>query len=97
MAAWRYEISLLALKKIFHSFAALTREIFFNTRREISYLREHVISSIYVITIKIKQNETKFAYSKVYALQKFQVALCKKGGRFATNDFYLMPKCCLFQ
>ena len=25
--------------KIFHSFAALTREIFFNTRREISYLR----------------------------------------------------------
>ena len=27
------------LLKIFHSFAALTREIFFNTRREISYLR----------------------------------------------------------
>ena len=39
MVAWRYEISLLVLKKIFHSFAALTREIFFNTRREISYLR----------------------------------------------------------
>ena len=38
IAAWRYEISLLVLK-IFHSFAALTREIFFNTRREISYLR----------------------------------------------------------
>ena len=38
MAAWRYEISLLVLK-IFHLFAALTREIFFNTRREISYLR----------------------------------------------------------
>ena len=38
MAAWRYEISLLVLK-IFHSFAALTRETFFNTRREISYLR----------------------------------------------------------
>ena len=38
MAAWRYEISLLELK-IFHSFAALTREIFFNSRREISYLR----------------------------------------------------------
>ena len=34
MAAWRYEISLLLLKKLF------TREIFFNTRREISYLRE---------------------------------------------------------
>ena len=29
MVAWRYEISLLVLKKIFHSFAALTREIFF--------------------------------------------------------------------
>ena len=26
------------VEKIFHSFAALTREIFFNTRREISYL-----------------------------------------------------------
>ena len=39
MVAWRYEISLLVLKKIFHSFAALTREIFFNTRGEISYLR----------------------------------------------------------
>ena len=39
MAAWRYEISLLALKKIFHSFAALTHEIFFNTRRDILYLR----------------------------------------------------------
>ena len=38
MAAWRYEISLLVLK-IFHSFAALTREIFFNTRNEISHLR----------------------------------------------------------
>ena len=38
MAAWRYEIPLLMLK-IFHSFAALTREILFNTQREISYLR----------------------------------------------------------
>ena len=39
MVAWRYEISLLVLKKIFQTFAALTLEIFFNTRREISYLR----------------------------------------------------------
>ena len=39
MIAWRYEISLLELK-IFHSFAALTREIFFNTRRGIFYLRK---------------------------------------------------------
>ena len=36
MAARRYEISLLVLKKYF---TALTREIFFNTRREISYLQ----------------------------------------------------------
>ena len=33
MAAWRYEISLLMLKKYF------TSEIFFNTQRQISYLR----------------------------------------------------------
>ena len=39
MVAWRYEISLLVLKKIFHPFAALTCEMFFNTRREIWYLR----------------------------------------------------------
>ena len=37
MAAWRYEYSLLVLKKYFYSFAALTCEIFFNTPREISY------------------------------------------------------------
>ena len=39
MAAWRYEISLLVLKKIFHLFVEDTRDIFFNTRREISYPR----------------------------------------------------------
>ena len=39
MVAWRYDISLLVLKKIVHSFTALTREIFFNILREISYLR----------------------------------------------------------
>ena len=32
---WRYEISLLVWKKTFHEWAALTREILFNTRREI--------------------------------------------------------------
>ena len=30
---------LFSCKKIFHTFAALTREIFFNTRRDISYLQ----------------------------------------------------------
>ena len=32
-----YEISVLVVKKIFHSFAPLTREILFNTRRETSH------------------------------------------------------------
>ena len=41
MAAWRYEISLLVLKKK-HLFAALTHEIFFNTGREILYLHAAV-------------------------------------------------------
>ena len=47
MAAWRCEISLLVLK-IFHSFAALTREIFFKTRREISYLRAAMQYPLYI-------------------------------------------------
>ena len=34
-----YEISLLVVKKTFHSFAVLTREILFNTQRETSYPR----------------------------------------------------------
>ena len=50
MAARRYEISLLVLKKIFHSFALLTREIFFNTRREISYLR---VAMLYPLSLYV--------------------------------------------
>ena len=39
MAAWRYEISLLMLKKYFtHSLRSCNREIFFNARREILYI-----------------------------------------------------------
>ena len=38
MAACRYENFPSCVEKIFHLFAALTREIFFNTQREISYL-----------------------------------------------------------
>ena len=38
MAAWRYEIPLLVLKKYFtHSLLSLVK--YFSTRREISYLR----------------------------------------------------------
>ena len=47
MVAWRYKISLLVLKKIFHSFAALTREIFF-TRREILYLRAAMLYPLFL-------------------------------------------------
>ena len=47
MAAWRYEISLLVLE-ILHSFATLTREIFFKTRREISYLRAAMQYPLYI-------------------------------------------------
>ena len=40
MAAWRNKISLLMLKKYFtHSLRSLVEIIFFNTRRQISYLR----------------------------------------------------------
>ena len=53
MAAWRYKISLLVLK-IFHSFATLTREIFFNTPTP----RGNVISSMYdKIDIRNLQSE----------------------------------------
>ena len=46
MATWRYKVSLLVLK-IFHSFAVLTREIFFNTKINFISPCCHVISSIY--------------------------------------------------
>ena len=47
MSAWGYEFYLLVLK-ISHSFAALTREIFFQ-HSKIKFVspRGHVISSIY--------------------------------------------------
>ena len=37
------------VEKIFHSFAVLTREIFFNTRREISCLQADLLCSIYYL------------------------------------------------
>ena len=55
MAAWRYKkfnVSSCVVKIIFHLFATLTHEIFFNSQREISYLHAAmytVISSIYLI------------------------------------------------
>ena len=62
MVAWRYEISLLELKKIFHSFAALTREIFkTEEKRNFVSPRGHVISSIYVAPLHLGIfNDTDF-------------------------------------
>ena len=53
MVAWRYEISSLMLEKIFHLFAALTREILFQHSKE-NYvsLRGYVISPILCISRK---------------------------------------------
>ena len=51
MVAWRYEISLLVLKKIFHEWAQRTSEIFFNSWREISYLRAAIYPLFIIIFI----------------------------------------------
>ena len=53
MAAWRYEISLLVLKKIFHSFAALTREIF-STLEEKFRIAARPCNSLYIQYIYFK-------------------------------------------
>ena len=39
------------VEKIFHSFAALTREIFFNTQREVLYLRAAICNILYLFNI----------------------------------------------
>ena len=50
MASWRHKISLWVLSwKIFHEWAQWMSEIFFNTRREISYLQAAMSCSIYHI------------------------------------------------
>ena len=76
MVAWRYESSLLVLKKIFHSFPAFTREIFFNTRREISYLRAAMIlylTYLFVILMSCKKicmlpsRNIKVIYTKFFS------------------------------
>ena len=58
MTALRYEISLRVLK-IFHSFAAFTREIFFNPRREISYLQTAMSCSVHYINTNEIPNHCK--------------------------------------
>ena len=59
MAAWRYEISLRVLKNI-SLVRSLTREIFFNTRREISYLQAAMKCSIYYINTNEIPNHFSF-------------------------------------
>ena len=53
IAAWRYEISLLRWK-IFHLFAALTREIIQHSKRNFVSPRGHVISSISMVSNILK-------------------------------------------
>ena len=66
MVAWRYEISFL----IFHSFASFTREIFFNTWREIP--RGHVTSSIYKRThVWSHVNFTTIQFRDIWALIQY--------------------------
>ena len=48
MVAWRYEISLLMLKKIFHSFAVLTCEMF-STLKEKFRISVQPCNVLYVV------------------------------------------------
>ena len=54
MVAWRYQISFLVLKKIFHSFAALNREIF-STLEEKFRISARPCNILYLSTIFILQ------------------------------------------
>ena len=74
MAAWRYEISLRVLKNIswvstanswkrnFVSPSTRTREIFFNTQREILYLQEAIKCFIYHINTNEIPNHFTFRF-----------------------------------
>ena len=46
----------MSVEKIFHLFTALTREIFFNTQREISYLHMMWPCNVLYICNNIKDN-----------------------------------------
>ena len=92
MVAWRYEISLLVLKKIFHSFAALTREIFFNTRREISYLRAAICynrrSFYYKEQSTAKSNSFKIAQKTAFEVKRRLYTTGKVIQRLFIIDLY---------
>ena len=64
------------VEKIFHLFAALTHEIFFNTRREISYLRATMqyplficVSYCYLIRFSISSNIFSFIPIRAYLIK----------------------------
>ena len=64
MVAWRYEISLLVLKKIFHSFAALTRK-YFSTLEEKFRIAARPCDILYIcfkiMKHKCKNKEKRFS------------------------------------
>ena len=55
------------VEKIFHSFAALTRELFFNTRREIWYLRA---AMYYPLFLGTNQGVSQAIYSVYFLASK---------------------------
>ena len=64
MVAWRYKISLLVLKKIFYSFAALTRERFSqHSKRNFISPGGHVISSLYYVFSSFRQ---RFSQERIF-------------------------------
>ena len=66
MAAWRYEISLLVLKKlIFHSFAVLTHEIF-STLEETFHISARPCNILYLSNFQTLTRTTVNTRERVY-------------------------------
>ena len=58
---WIYNsVDFKSRRKIVHPFAALTREIFFNTRRELSYLEAAMSCSDFLYNTNEMQNHFTF-------------------------------------
>ena len=58
MAAWRYEISLLVLKKYFTREHSERVKYFFNTRRKISYLQQAAMKYILYVSSALLMSKT---------------------------------------
>ena len=72
MAAWRYKSSLCRVDKIFHLFAAFIREIFFNARRELSYLRAAVLYSLFILLLLLFYYHDCYNCIFIYLFNKWQ-------------------------